>query len=417
MKKDRQQNGQEERRDTLQENEKQDRDESALEELEEALDQEDEEEDEPEEDRSMIAVTVMGFAIVALVLIIVVLIVSGVLTGKNRKTDSSPQTQSTEDAAGSTANMAADGSVTVPDITGKTETEAQQLLTAKHLGLKFEGEETSNKKEGTIINQSPAAGAKVSEHSTVTYIRSGGPEKMDFPDVTGEYLADARVDLLNMGFDSIEVKQKHSGRDLGTVIQSSPAGGRQTTTTAKVVLTVSIGEKSKTAYTEDYLGMTASDAAEQAAKNGIICDIAYGESNFAETGTVMSQDVEPGSQVASGTIVTLTVNEKKPSRDELETTVSGKNAESTDVSADQAAALSQVTLKAPDNYTGGKAVFVLVQKKEGREYQIVEKRLDTADFPVKLTLKKVTGISKGTLWLYEENGGHMARRASWEILK
>lgn len=394
-------------------NEKENREENSLEELEDALDRE-EDDEEPETDRSTIAVTLMGFAIAALVLIIVVLIASGVLTGGNSSSQKQADTGSVEEAS-ETVSGVSNGYVSVPDITGKTEEEAQKLLSERHLGMKFEDEQTSNKEEGTIIEQNPKAGAKVSEYSTVTYVRSSGPERVEFPDVTGNSLVDAKVELSNMGFENIEVEQRHSSRALGTVIKSSPEADKKATTTAKVVLTVSIGKKSQTAYAGDYLGLSASDAAEQAAKAGIICDITYGESDFAEVGKVMSQDVEPGSQVASGTIVTLTVNEKQPESGELETSDGSGEADSSISASETAEVSGSVTLASPKNYGGGQAVFVLVQEKDGVEYQIVEKRMDQADFPVSLSLKKVIGVSKGTLWLYEQSGDHLSRRASWKI--
>lgn len=356
----------------------------------ETTEENDEEEDDDDDNRGMIAVTVLGFAIAAMVLIIAVLLFSGVLpmpgTG-NHNTGS--QSTELEEAADSS-----DGKVTVPDITGKTESEAEKILAAENLGIKFSEEKASNEEEGTIIEQSPKAGAKVSEHTTVTYVRSSGPEQLDFPDLTGEYLADAKVTLQNEGFTTITIKQKHSEKSLGTVISTSPEEGTKTTTSSEVTLNVSTGQKSKTAYTKDYSGMTLTNAAKEAAEDGIVCDFTYGESDFVEAGQVMSQDIEPGSQVASGTILTLTVSEGEPETEDAEQTV---------------------TLNAPKNYGGGEAVFALVQEQDDREYQIVEKTVDQADFPLSLTLKKAAGISEGTLWLYEKSGDTLTRRASWNI--
>lgn len=388
--------------------------EEELERLEDNLDLEPEEEE--EEDSSVIAVTVMGFAIAAVILIIIVLFMSGVLT---KRSGSSGKKSSTQTASGMEASsVTGDGRVRVPDVTGKTVSEAQSALTKLHLGLKFGGEQTSNEDEGKIISQNPKAGASVPEHSTVTYVRSSGPEEMDFPDETGNYLADVKAELLNMGFTGINVEQKHSSRPLGTVIETDPAADRPVTTSDKVVLTVSIGEKSRTAYAGDYLGLTASNAAAEAAKEGIVCDVAYGESDFVKTGQVMSQDIEPGSQVASGTVLTLTVNEKEPDSGELEESsdkTKTKSSAAAGTSEKEKAASDTVTLRGPENYKGGRATFVLVQKKDGKEYQIVEKRADTVSFPVRISLKKVIGVSQGTLWLYEGTGDDMARRASWPI--
>ncbi len=390
--------------------------EDTLEALEDDLEQETDEEEEPEADRSMIAVTVLGFAIAAVVLIIAVLFISGVLT---RRSPSSKNTSKSQPAAEAESSLkTADGKVKVPDITGKTASEAQSILKKAHLGLKFGGEQASNQEEGQIISQNPKSGASVDEYSTVVYVRSSGPEQVDFPDETGNYLTDAKAELMNMGFGHIEVEQKHSSKALGTVIATTPAADRKTTTTEKVVLTVSIGEKSKTAYTGNYLDLTASNAAAEAAKDGIICDVTYGESDLVDTGHVMSQDIEPGSQVASGTLLTLTVNEKKPDDGELEGSTEEGEADSTngnESSGKKTGTSDSVTLNGPANYEGGTATFVLTQEKDGKEYQIVEKTTDTASFPMQISLKKVIGVSEGTLWLYEGAGSDMTRRASWKI--
>jgi beta-lactam-binding protein with PASTA domain len=343
--------------------------------------------EEKETDLMTLAITIMAFAIGAAVLILAVLFFINPLRkggGEDAGTVSESRTGQVED------------SVTVPDLSGKTEAEAEELLKKLGLGMKYSGEQPSNKDEGVILSQNPEAGTKTDAHTTVSYVRSSGPEDLKMPDTEGMTLLEARMLLQNKGFEEISLAFKRAGGTVGKILIQSPAEGGRVHTTDPVTLTVSLGEKSRTAYVGTYIGLRPDQAANEAAFRGLICDAVYGRSDLVDAGMVMAQDAEPGSQVASGTLVTLTVNEQAVGEEECETA-------------------GTIRLGQPDNYTGGPVTLALFQEKQGKEYQILQSKQDSLTFPYDLTLKKLRGISEGRLWIYEETNEGQVRRASWKI--
>lgn len=80
------------------------------------------------------------------------------------------------------------GDTNVPDLTGKTQSEAQSALNAQKLVLGSVSEDySSSVPAGRVVSQSPAAGQKIPEGSTVNITLSLGPElTATVPDVIGD---------------------------------------------------------------------------------------------------------------------------------------------------------------------------------------------------------------------------------------
>jgi eukaryotic-like serine/threonine-protein kinase len=84
----------------------------------------------------------------------------------------------------------------------------------------------SQESPGTVISQSPRAGADVRKGSRVLLTVSTGPAKVDVPDVSGLDEAAARVELERAGF-VVRVTDESTtdpAQD-GIVIRQTPAGG------------------------------------------------------------------------------------------------------------------------------------------------------------------------------------------------
>jgi beta-lactam-binding protein with PASTA domain len=95
-----------------------------------------------------------------------------------------------------------DTSVVVPDLVGKTSAfAAEQSLTQAKLKLAPGPQNEVDPKvtAGTIIKQTPAAGAKADEGALVTVLVAVGDGTVDVPDVTGKNLADAESTLRAAG--------------------------------------------------------------------------------------------------------------------------------------------------------------------------------------------------------------------------
>ena len=132
----------------------------------------------------------------------------------------------------------------VPDLRGKTVSEAQKLLASAGLEDGGSSEQYSDKYEaGLIISQSVTPGSKVSSGTSVSYVVSKGKKPADqvkVPSVTGKGLADAISALSARGLFYEEVTQT-SDQPSGTVISVEPGEGTSVDIGSTVKLYVSDG--------------------------------------------------------------------------------------------------------------------------------------------------------------------------------
>ena len=132
----------------------------------------------------------------------------------------------------------------VPDLRGKTVSEAQKLLASAGLEDGGSSEQYSDKYEaGLIISQSVTPGSKVSSGTSVSYVVSKGKKPADqvkVPSVTGKRLADAISALSARGLYYEEVTQT-SDLPSGTVISVEPGEGTSVDIGSTVKLYVSDG--------------------------------------------------------------------------------------------------------------------------------------------------------------------------------
>ena len=93
----------------------------------------------------------------AAVLIAVIVVAgkaTGLIGGGKANTEADQQEQTTQQ------DNTDDGLVPVPDLVGKTEAEAQELLASLNIGMSYKGEEASTQAKGNISSQDPVEGTE-----------------------------------------------------------------------------------------------------------------------------------------------------------------------------------------------------------------------------------------------------------------
>ena len=132
----------------------------------------------------------------------------------------------------------------VPNLVGRTVSEAQKALSDKGLTDGGSTEEYSNTvAEGKIISQNVKAGKKVDGGTSVSYVVSKGKkpaETVAVPDLRGYSLADAISALSNRGLSYKEIAAD-SPSPSGTVVDMSPDIGSQVEVGSTITLYVSNG--------------------------------------------------------------------------------------------------------------------------------------------------------------------------------
>ncbi|MDP1794774.1 MAG: Stk1 family PASTA domain-containing Ser/Thr kinase [Acidimicrobiales bacterium] len=129
--------------------------------------------------------------------------------------------------------------VAVPNVVGKTEDDAADLLNNAGFKVKRVKANSANVDKGDVISQDPAGGSDAAKGDTITITVSDGPESAEVPDVVGKTEAAAKAALIDAGFKVNVVEEETVDlTDDGTVIDQSPNGGATAQKGSTVTITV-----------------------------------------------------------------------------------------------------------------------------------------------------------------------------------
>ena len=133
--------------------------------------------------------------------------------------------------------------LTMPDLKSMSRSNAEEKL--KKMGLKIGAafEENSKEPAGTVINQDPRSGSKITKGQTVDITVSLGEKKKEITvqNYTGLSVDSAKSNLEANGLSLGGISEEASTRPKGTVIGQSPSAGSTTTEGGSVSLIISSG--------------------------------------------------------------------------------------------------------------------------------------------------------------------------------
>lgn len=141
------------------------------------------------------------------------------------------------------------GDVEIPDVSGKTETEAIMILQEKKIKVGKTKKVSDDKIEkDMVVKTDPPIGTSVKkDKGEVTLYISSGKKSIKMKDYEDEDVIDAKDDLLSKGFkdENIKIKKEHSDtHKANTVMKQTPKANREVTPEeTKVTLFVSDGAK------------------------------------------------------------------------------------------------------------------------------------------------------------------------------
>lgn len=235
---------------------------------------------------------------IVVVLIIIFVIGLGIskAAGLIRTTPSSDE--STED----------DGKREVPNLLGKTETDAKELLNDMDLGIRVDTREESDEyEEGEICEQKTEAGTEVDKNTTIHVVVSSGLKGSTVPNVVGDSEDEATKTLEDAGFEVETEAEYSSDVDEGKVISQSPMGGRTLSKGSTVTITISKG--AEIVSVPKITGMTEEDAREALKDAGLaVGNVTEESSDSVAEGKVISQGTASGNRVATGTKISFVVS-------------------------------------------------------------------------------------------------------------
>lgn len=133
--------------------------------------------------------------------------------------------------------------LTMPDLKSMSRSNAEEKL--KKMGLKLGAvfEENAKEPAGTVINQDPRSGSKITKGQTVDITVSLGEKKKEITvqNYTGLSVDSAKSNLEANGLYLGGISEEASTRPKGTVIGQSPSAGSTTTEGGSVSLIISSG--------------------------------------------------------------------------------------------------------------------------------------------------------------------------------
>ena len=227
----------------------------------------------------LVAITVLGLAVLAAVLFLV----------------------------GSNLSSSGAEKLPVPTVVELPVEEAVAELEANGFEVDRVDEVNAEKPQGIVFDQDPSGGTRADEGSTVTIKVSAGVGQAEVPDVVGMTEIQARSLLENEGFNADTSPQSSDTVPEGDVISQDPAGGQQADRGSTVQLVVSSGEEQVTV--PDVRGQTETTAANELGRRGFSVSTRRAFSDTVNAGLVISTDPEPGDEVSPGSTVTLVVSE------------------------------------------------------------------------------------------------------------
>jgi serine/threonine-protein kinase len=196
----------------------------------------------------------------------------------------------------------------IPDLRGVGLAQAQSQLA--RIGFETDvgpQEQDPELEPNRVVRTEPPTGTDHELRAEVTLIPSAGPAMVTVPDVSGEAERDARETLTDAELEAGKSSQQASEDvDEGDVIRTDPSAGARVRQGSTVELAVSSGEP--LVRVPDVIDRTKSDACDRVREADLRCQSIRAFSDSVDKGRVSDQSPDPGSRVATGETVTLTIS-------------------------------------------------------------------------------------------------------------
>jgi beta-lactam-binding protein with PASTA domain len=212
--------------------------------------------------------------------------------------------------------------VAVPDFVGTPTAEVRRIAEGKGLEVTVESQYYSAKiPEGRIVSQSPAAGTKVRRGWQVRAAESLGPQRVEIPNVVGESLRVAEINLRRRGLQ-LSAVARMATRSLASlpgisdpVMAQDPPAHASGISAPKISLLIAAEPPSEAFVMPSFVGQQLGNATLALQKSGLRAgNVAQSNqaanpagsaplANPEPTSTIVSQDPQAGAKVLSGSPV------------------------------------------------------------------------------------------------------------------
>ena len=203
-------------------------------------------------------------------------------------------------------------SLTVPDITRMSLSEAEKNLAQYGLKIVLEGEKYDQTiPPGYVVSQNPKANAKVKKGRRIYVMTSMGERLITVPDLKGRSERDAKFIIQSSRLILDHISYEHSSYYLeGTIAEQSLKSGTDAKIGTPISIVVSLGRFPDRFLVPELKGKDLDAAIRRIRKSGLnLGSITYQIESELLPNTVISQSIDPGEEVTTGTEIDLVVSQ------------------------------------------------------------------------------------------------------------
>lgn len=206
--------------------------------------------------------------------------------------------------------------VRMPDLSGDTQEEAEEKLTALDLVMQVELENSDEIEKGYVISQANAVDSVIPRYSKVTVVVSSGSDKIELAELgLTEMTLDTAVRLLEgKGLKAAVSEEASDTKEAGNIIRFSPEDKAAIGST--VTLYVSTGPEAETVPVPNLYGKTEDEALVLLMDVDLIVgEISNEYDDTVPSGQIIRQGIEAGELVEKGSAVDYVLSRgKKPAQ-------------------------------------------------------------------------------------------------------
>ena len=268
---------------------------------------EDEDDEDEGMDRRLEKIMTIGGIAAAVIIVIIIFVIIFKLFGIGKSNDGNNETPKDDI---NIEDVLEDETVEVPDLTGKSYSEAKDLLNELGLGIAFgETRESDDYEEGQIMDQDIEAGTEVEKNTTIKVDICSGGEKVAVLDVVGLTEANATANLTSIGLSPDVVTSFSDTVAKGKVISTTPKAGVPVEKGSVVKVVISKGPDKKMVEMPDLVGRPLSRALEKLEEANLEQGTISQEYSYTiPKDYVAAQKTEAGKEVEEGTLIDFTVS-------------------------------------------------------------------------------------------------------------
>jgi len=200
--------------------------------------------------------------------------------------------------------------VLVPQFQGLTPADAERLASADGLVLSIDNRfYNADVPEGHIVSQVPAPGVKVRRGSKVRAAESLGSQRNSIPNVVGQSLRVAEMNITRRGHEVSSIATIHwPGAQPSTVVAQSPPGDTRNAVSPRVALLVAAPDNAQQYIMPSFVGQTLAGATSALEHEGFTVDKA--DRAQEASGIIIRQFPFAGQKVQAGAVVSLEVRKQ-----------------------------------------------------------------------------------------------------------